>query len=144
MAESKIRDDNYYQISGWMINRLGLKGAKLNVFAIIYGFSQDGESEFTGSRQYLSDFINASKPTVDKALSELCDDDYLIKTTKIINNVTFNTYKANLPVVKKLCEGSKETLPPSKETCEGGSKETLPNNKSLVCRVCLSAHPACV
>lgn len=131
MADSKIKDENYYQITGWMINRLGLKGAKLNIFAIIYGFSQDGESEFTGSRQYLSDFINASKPTVDKALSELCEDEYLIKTTKVINNVTFNTYKANLPVVKKCCGGSKETLPPSKETLQGGSKETLHNNKSL-------------
>ena len=50
MAESKVKDENYYQITGWMINRLGLKGAKLNIFAIIYGFSQDGESEFSGSR----------------------------------------------------------------------------------------------
>lgn len=131
MAESKIKDENYYQISGWMINRLKLKGTPLNVFAIIYGFSQDGESEFSGSRQYLADFINSSKPTIDKALTELCDLEYIFKTQKVINNVTFNTYKANLSLVKELCWGSKETLPPSKESLQGGSKETLPNNKSF-------------
>lgn len=130
MAESRIKDENYYQITGWMINKLNLKGTPLNVFAIVYGFSQDGESEFSGSRQYLADFINSSKPTIDKALTELCELNYLIKTTKLINNVTFNTYKANLPVVKELCRGSKETLPPSKENSNGGSKETLHNNKS--------------
>lgn len=128
MAESRIKDENYYQITGWMINKLNLKGAALSVFAIIYGFSQDGESEFSGSRQYLADFINSSKPTIDKALTELCNSDYLIKTSKVINNIMFNTYKVNLEVVKKLCEGSKETLPPSKETLQEGSKETLPNN----------------
>ena len=131
MAESKIKDDNYYQVSGWMTNKLKLKGIALNVFAIIYGFSQDGESEFKGSRQYLVDFLNSTKPTIDKALSDLCDLDYIIKNSKTINNVTFNSYKANLPVVRNLVWGSKETLPPSKETLSDGGKETLPNNKSL-------------
>ena len=131
MAESKIKDDNYYQVTGWMLNKLKLKGTPLNVFAIIYGFSQDGESEFSGSRQYLVDFTNSSKPTVDKALNELCNLNYIIKTSKVTNNITFNSYKANLPLVRELCWGGKETLPPSKGTCSGGGKETLPNNKSL-------------
>lgn len=68
MAESKVRDDNFFLVSGWMLNRLNLKGVALQVFSIIYGFSQDGESFFTGSLQYLSDFTNASKPTIIKAL----------------------------------------------------------------------------
>lgn len=131
MEVSKIRDDNYYQITGWMINRLNLKGTPLKVFAIIYGFSQDGESEFNGSRQYLVDFTNSSKPTVDKALDELCESEYIFKNSKVINNIKINSYKVNLPLVRELCWGSKETLPPRKETLQGGGKETLPNNKSL-------------
>ena len=132
MAESKIRDDNYFQVSGWMLNKLKLKGITLEVFAIIYGFSQDGESEFTGSLQYLCDFTGTSKPTVIKALKDLTELEYLIKTEQIINGVQFNRYKANLPVVKNLYEGSKETLlGGSKNSLMGGSKEYLPNNKSL-------------
>lgn len=127
---SRINDNNYYQISGWMINRLKLKGVALSAYAIIYGFSQDDENEFTGSLQYLCDFCGGiSKPTIIKALKELTEKEYIIRREEIINGVTFVRYKINLEVVKKLYQGSKETLQGgSKETLTGGSKETLPNN----------------
>lgn len=125
---SKVLDNNFFQITGWMLNRLKLKGTALNVYAIIYGFSQDGESSFNGSRQYLCDFIGATKPTIDKALAELQAMDLIIKTSKKINDVIHNEYKANLEALRDFTT-SKETLPPSKETLQGGSKETLPHNK---------------
>ena len=79
MAESRIKDENYYVIQGFMINLLGLKGVALSVYAIIYGFTQDGESEFTGSLQYLCDFTGGtSKPTIIKALKELVEKQYII------------------------------------------------------------------
>lgn len=132
MAESRIRNENYFQVNGWMLTRLGLKGTALQLYAIIYGFSQDGESSFTGSLQYLSDFTNSSKPTVIKALKELVDRGYVLKTENLLNGVKLNTYKANLQVVKNLYWGSQDSLPGGgKETLPGGGKETLPNNKSL-------------
>ena len=132
MAESKVKDENYFMVSGWMVNRLKLKGVTLQVFSIIYGFSQDGESYFTGSLQYLSDFTNASKPTIIKSIKELVDKGYIVKYENEMNGVKFNKYRANLLAVKKLYQGSKETLPGgSKETLPGGSKETLPNNEGL-------------
>lgn len=124
MKQSKISDDNYFQVTGWMLNRLHLKGISLEVFAIIYGFSQDGESEFTGSIQYLCDFTGTSRPTVIKALKELVSNNYIIKNEFELNGAKFNKYKANLQVVKNFNGGSKETL-------QGGSKETLPNNKYI-------------
>lgn len=130
MAESRIRDENYYQIQGFMINRLGLKGISLSVYAIIYGFSQDGISEYTGSLQYLCDFAGGvSKPTVIKALKELTESDLILRREETINNVLFVRYKANLQVVKKLYGGSKEILTGGVKNLYGGSKEILPNNK---------------
>ena len=129
---SKIQDNNYFQISGWMLNRLKLKGTDLQIYAIIYGFSQDCESEFTGSLQYLCDFTGTSRTTVIKALKSLVEKEFVIKIENNINGVIFNRYKANLQVVKKLYGGSKETLQGgSKETLQGGSKETLHNNKYI-------------
>ena len=55
---SKVKEENYISISGWMVTRLGLKGNELLVYAIIYGFSQDDETMFTGSLQYLADWTN--------------------------------------------------------------------------------------
>lgn len=132
MHESKVKDDNFFLVSGWMLNRLKLKGVSLLVFSIIYGFSQDGESYFTGSLQYLSDFTNASRPTIIKAIKELVEKGLVIKYENEMNGVKFNRYRANLLVVKKLYQGSQEILQGgSKETLLGGSKETLPNNMSL-------------
>lgn len=116
---SRIHDDNYYQISGWMLNCLGLRGTELQVFAVIYGFSQDGESTFSGSLKYLEDWVGASRPTIIKALKELVNKDYIIKETHEVNNVSFNRYKANLLTIENF-KGSKESLL--------GSKETLHNN----------------
>lgn len=131
MAESKLKDENYYQIQGWMINRLGLKGITLSVYAIIYGFSQDGENEYTGSLQYLCDFTGGtSKPTIIKALKELVQKQYIIRREEVINNVLFTRYKANLPLLKNFNGGSKETLMEGVKEFNGGSKEILPNNKS--------------
>lgn len=116
---SKLKDENYYQISGWMLNRLNLKGVELQVFAIIYGFSQDGESIFSGSLSYLGEWVGASRPTIIKALKDLVSKNYITKETLLVNNVTFNRYKANMSTIEDL-RGSKETLQ--------GSKETLLNN----------------
>ena len=130
MAESRINDDNYYQIQGWMINRLGLKGVPLSVFAIIYGFSQDGENEYTGSLQYLCDFCGGvSKPTIINALKSLVEAKFLLRREEFVNNVQFNRYKANLPLVKKFNRGIKEILPGEVKNFNGGCKKTLPNNK---------------
>ncbi len=130
MSVSKIKDENYYQISGFMINRLGLKGVPLNVYAIIYGFSQDGASEFMGSLQYLCDFCGGvSKPTIIKALKELTEAGFIIRREERINSLCFPRYRANLPLLKNFNGGGKETLTGAVKDFNGGGKETLPNNK---------------
>ena len=117
-----MKSENFVIIQGWMCNELELKGNDLLVFALIYGFSQDGESAFHGSRNYIANTFNISKPTVDKAIQNLLDREYIVKYDSEDFN-TPNAYAANIQVVKKLYMGSKETLP-------GGSKETLLNNTS--------------
>lgn len=123
-----MNNDNFVTVAGWMCNELNLKGNELLVFALIYGFSQDGKSEFRGSRNYIGSTFNISLPTVDKALKSLVEKELLIKRTESSMCVDFNYYRINLQVVKKLYRGSKETLHTHKETLQGGSKETLYNN----------------
>ena len=130
MAESRIKDENFYQIQGWMINRLKLKGVALSVYAIIYGFSQDGENEYTGSLQYLCDFCGGvSKPTIIKALKELVESKCIFRREEIINGVQFNRYKVNSTLLKEFEGGSKETLTGVLKEFNEGGKETLTNNK---------------
>lgn len=115
-----MKDENFIVIQGWMINRLNLAGKDLIAYAVIYGFSQDGESEFEGSFKYLSSLIGCSRPTGIKVINSLIEKGLIKKRVETLNGVTFNRYRATLPLVKKLYHPSKETLP-------GGGKETLPN-----------------
>ena len=116
--------DNYLVIQGWMVSELNLSGNDLLTYALIYGFSQDGETEFTGSINYLCKWLNCSRPTAIKSLKFLTEKNLIIKNVNTINGVSFNRYKISLGVVKNLNRGSKETL-------LGGSKETLPNNTTI-------------
>lgn len=115
------RKESFITIQGWMATELKLSGNELLVYALIYGFSQDGESEFRGSINYICGWLNCTRPTASKALSNLVEKGLITKTTKIENNMTFNRYKIILGGVKNLYGGGKETL-------QGGSKETLHHN----------------
>ena len=102
-----MKSDNYVVIQGWMCNELNLKGNELLVFALIYGFCQDGTTHFTGSRSYIADTFNITLPTVDKALDSL-KDKLLIEVYKGKDNHC--TYKVSLQGdIKKLYKGCKET-----------------------------------
>lgn len=116
--------DNYLVVQGWMVSELNLSGNDLLTYALIYGFSQDGETEFTGSINYLCKWLNCSRPTAIKSLKFLTEKNLIIKNVNTINGVSFNRYKISLGVVKNLNRGSKETL-------LGGSKETLLNNTTI-------------
>ena len=53
-----IKNDNYIAIQGFMVKDLELAGNELIAYALIYGFSQDGESQFRGSLSYVADWLN--------------------------------------------------------------------------------------
>lgn len=95
-ASSVIRDSNYVVIQGWMITRLGLKGNELMIYAVIYGFTQNGEAEFIGSMKYLADWTNSTVESVRKCIKSLIDKGYIIKS---LDGSGVNAYKAVLSAV---------------------------------------------
>lgn len=83
---SVVKDNNFIAIQGWMRTKLNLKGNELLIYALIYGFSQDGESRFKGSRKYIADWCGCSLNTVDRSLSSLVDKGLLAKYPHIDDN----------------------------------------------------------
>lgn len=116
-----VRDDNFFVVHGWMINKLGLKGSELQLFAIIYGFSQAEGQNFHGGLQYLSDWTNIAKRNVIARLQSLVDKGLLVKTDVYTNGVKSCEYRCviNPPcgdvsspgVVMKHHRGGDETSP---------------------------------
>nr|DAP70405.1 MAG TPA: helix-turn-helix domain protein [Caudoviricetes sp.] len=124
-----MEKEYYINIQWWMAQRLKLSGNELLTYAIVYGFSQDGESTFLGSSKYVSYALRVSRPTAIKCLDSLTSKGLIIKTQEKINDIVFNRYKANLQIIKNFDRPYKETLQgDSKETLQGGSKETLHSN----------------
>ena len=66
----KTAADNY-SVYRFMTRDLGLRGAALQVFAVIYSFTTVGSGEFSGSREYLAETVGVCEKTVDRALSLL-------------------------------------------------------------------------
>lgn len=132
-----MNSNNYCVIFGWMMNEMKLSGNELLTYAVIYGFSQDGESRYKGGRSWLASTLNVSKPTIDKALRSLREKGYIHRTAVIVNGVEFGEYHADLEVVKNLDHQQRNFTTPSKETLLGSqetllppSKETLPSNNN--------------
>lgn len=89
-----INPNAYYTVQGWMISELGLKGNALAAYAIIYGFSQDGASEYSGSARYLCEWLGCSRSTVMEVLKKLTETGLLVKREIYKNGVMFCTYTA--------------------------------------------------
>ncbi len=150
-----IKNDSYICIQGWMISELGLKGTDLLIYALIYGFSQDGASSFSGSLAYLMHWTNSSKNTVLKSLRSVQEQGMLIKSEDYIGGVRVCRYTAvrnvdnvdnsrfivdnsknqqpatgskTAPVVQKLHRGGSETAPGVVQKLHRGGSETEPNN----------------
>lgn len=118
-----VKNSNYIVIQGFMIKELNLKGTELLVYAIIYGFSQDDKSKFTGSWNYLASWCNTTRQSIYNALKKLQEKELIEKEEETINDVTFISYK----VVKKFYYQSKNFTGVVKKV-DGGSKKSLHNN----------------
>lgn len=116
-----MKNEHYITILGFMRNELNLKGNELMVYALIYGFSQDDESEFTGSISYIAEWIGSTKQTVHNVLKSLSDKGLINKTESYRNGIKFCSYKTIIPVVKNFDGGWSKNL-------TGGGQKIRPNN----------------
>ena len=130
MGDSKVRNENYIVIQGWMRNDLNLKGNELLVYAVIYGFSQKENQWFEGSRQYLADWAGATRQGIDKNLKSLLEKGLIEKQENIINNVKFVCYRATefTRDDNSVYRGGQQSLQGVETEFTGGCKQILPNN----------------
>lgn len=93
--ELKFKSKNGWHIYGWMIHNLELNSTERDIYAIIFGFSQDEDSMFFGGLKYLEQALKISKPTAINTLKKLVEKDLVLKINDTKNGVTFCYYKTN-------------------------------------------------
>ena len=106
----------FVTIQEWMTEYEELKGNHLMVYAVIYGFCQDGKSWYYGSIGYLQKWTGASRNTIIRTLKFLKETGFLIKKTATVNNQETPIYQARVPkmgpVPKWDTPRAKMVLPP--------------------------------
>lgn len=120
---SAVKDNNFITIQGWMRNQLNLKGYELIVYALIYGFSQDGNSKFSGTRRYLAEWCGCSMRTVDNTLASLLAKKLLVKHEKYVNGIRMCDYTATSP---ETATRQNDTQGPADTTTEHDTTEPQP------------------
>ena len=125
-----VNNNNYINIQGFMVKDLGLKGNELLAYALIYGFSQDGETWFTGSSKYIAEWLNIDRRNVLAVLQKLVNKGLLIKNEKIINGVKLCNYKAVIGS-DETSQGMMNHHRGYDETSQGGGDETSHHNTSI-------------
>lgn len=123
---------SYTAIQDWMLD-LGLDVWETIAYAVIFGFSMDGESTFTGSLAFLSRKMMCSRAKTITSLKRLVDLGLVQKIEMSRNNVKFCEYRVMLPddgglpggrVVSPADGGSMPGIP-------GGGVWGRPNNKDI-------------
>lgn len=82
----------YTNIPDWMLS-LDLDVYETLILAVIYGFSQDGESTFAGSQNYLAGKAKCSRRKVAMALSHLVEMGIVKKVDKEVRGIRLCEYK---------------------------------------------------
>ena len=84
----------YTSIPDWMLS-LDLDVYETIILAVIFGFSQDGESTFAGSQNYLARKAKCSRRKVAMALPKLVDLGFLVKIDKDVRGIKLCEYKVS-------------------------------------------------
>ena len=116
-----MKNGSFVTIQWWMVDVLGLKGNELLTYALVLGFSQDGESWFSGSASYVSDWCGSSrKATGLNTLKSLVGKGFLEKRDRTVSGIRFCEYRAIVPDCIKIA--SNENV----ENSEDGMSQSVP------------------
>ena len=130
---ANIKDEIYFCVQAWMVTKLKLHTVERDVYAIIYGYSQDEESDFHGSLSYLSELTGYSKNSICEALKSLKNKKLITKEEQIVNNVKVCRYRtSNLDSIQGTCMGIQGTCMGIQGTCMGGVQGACTNNNSNI------------
>ena len=151
---ASIKENSFITIQAFMVTELNLKGNDLLVYAVIYGFSQDGESWYTGSIDYLQQWTNSTRQGVINSLKKLCDlgliekkeshptNHYraILKDEETAPKIVEEEKKPAKPATKfeqqkQLQETAKQVLSTLNDVCGTSYRDTNSNIRLIVTRL---------
>ena len=105
------KKQSYISLLDWMVEKYHLKGNELIAYALIYGFSQDGESEYKGSYAYLCKWLGVDRATAIRILKRLESKGLLTKRQTLANGKVANQWVAETPEALDVTPAGPKTSP---------------------------------
>ena len=90
--KNTTKKQSYILVLDWMVDKYHLKGNELLAYALIYGFSQDGDSEYKGSFSYLTRWLGADRATIIRVLKRLESKGLISKRQELVSGQMVNRY----------------------------------------------------
>ena len=109
--KNTTKKQSYILVLDWMVDKYHLKGNELLAYALIYGFSQDGDSEYKGSFSYLTRWLGADRATIIRVLKRLESKGLISKRQELVAGQMVNRYVAEVPEEVKETVESKADAP---------------------------------
>lgn len=131
MDAKTFRIDNYINVPGFAVVEHKLSGNELLCYSLIYGFTQDEETEFRGSLTYVASALNITKQNAKKVIDRLLERGLLTKKEMYFSGVKFCHYVANrnsngvAEIATGRCRNNNGGVA---EIATGGMAETTTNN----------------
>lgn len=120
-----FKADNYITVPGFAVVELGLSGNELLCYSLIYGFTQDDDTEFHGSLNYVASALNVTKQNAKRILDRLVDKGLIEKREIFFSGVKFCHYIANRHSGIKIATGGYQNSNGGvAETATGGGIKT--------------------
>lgn len=113
----------YIVIQEWMKD-LGMTPSELIVFALVFGFCQDGESDFHGSTSYVAEWCGLRREAAVRILQQLVDKGLLVKSGTPGYPAHYSTQGC------AILEGVRKSHTGCLNIAQGGCAEIAHDNKS--------------
>ena len=136
-----MTEKNYITLQGFMLMDENLRGNDLILYALIYGMTQDGETQFRGSLKYMSEALHISKRAIQNILAKLESMGYLRKVEIWAEGVKYCNYVAIVKgeegmeessiLWKKVRGGIEETSMGYRKKFVGGIEKSSTHNNSI-------------
>ena len=126
-------NNKFIVIQDWMWTSYKLKGTELLLYALIYGFSQDGDGKFYGSLSYIEKFFGISRKTAIASIKRLINKGLIKRSSESHYYVVLPSGEITPLLVEKLHYPSGETTPNNNNTNNNYNNNTN-TSKSKICK----------
>lgn len=79
---TNYKEEQYTRVYRWMAEELKIDKTTLLIYALIFGFTQNSEEWFRGSREYMAEFCGVSVQTIDNNIAKLLKKNLIIRGSK--------------------------------------------------------------